>query len=43
MESLEPYRTWPLVDLPLGSKTIGCKWILKKKLKPDGIVEKYKV
>ena len=42
MESLESNRTWHLVELPLGCKTIGCKWILKKKLKPDGTIEKYK-
>ena len=28
--------------MPPGCKTIGCKWILKKKLKPDGTVDKYK-
>ena len=30
------------LDLHPGCKTIGCKWILKKKLKPDGMVDKYK-
>jgi len=30
------------VDLPLGCKPIGCKCILKKKLKPDGNIDKYK-
>ena len=29
-------------DLPPGCKSIGCKWVLKKKLKPDGIIDKYK-
>ncbi|CAJ2658083.1 unnamed protein product [Trifolium pratense] len=42
MDSLESNKTWHLVDLPPGCKPIGCKWILKKKLKPDGTVEKYK-
>ncbi|CAL9017449.1 unnamed protein product, partial [Prunus brigantina] len=42
MDSLESNKTWHLVDLPPGCKTIGCKWILKKKLKPDGSIEKYK-
>ncbi|PNX87224.1 retrovirus-related Pol polyprotein from transposon TNT 1-94, partial [Trifolium pratense] len=42
MDSLESNRTWHLVDLPPGCKPIGCKWILKKKLKPDGTIEKYK-
>ncbi|WKA09025.1 hypothetical protein VitviT2T_026704 [Vitis vinifera] len=35
-------RTWELVDLPPGAKTIGCKWIFKRKLKQDGSIEKYK-
>ncbi|RVW34319.1 Retrovirus-related Pol polyprotein from transposon TNT 1-94 [Vitis vinifera] len=30
------------VDLPPGAKTIGCKWIFKRKLKQDGSIEKYK-
>ena len=30
------------MDLPTGCKTIGCKWVLKRKLKADGSVEKYK-
>ena len=31
-----------MVDLPPGCKSIGCKWVLKKKLKPDGTIDKYK-
>ncbi|KAA0048415.1 putative Polyprotein [Cucumis melo var. makuwa] len=42
MDSLESNRTWHLVDLPPGCKAIGCKWVLRKKLKPDGSVDKYK-
>ena len=30
IESLISNRTWKLVDLPLGCKTIGCKWSLEK-------------
>jgi hypothetical protein len=26
----------------IGCKPVGCKWIFKKKLKPDGIIDKYK-
>ena len=26
----------------LGDKTIGCKWIFKRKLKSDGSIKKYK-
>ncbi|KAL0556203.1 hypothetical protein IC582_004713 [Cucumis melo] len=42
MDSLESNRTWHLVDLPHGCKVIGYKWILRKKLKLDGSVDKYK-
>ena len=35
-------KTWKLVDLPLGSKPIGCKWIFKKKIKVDGTIDKFK-
>jgi len=27
---------------PSGCQPIGCKWIFKKKMKPDGTIEKYK-
>ena len=30
------------MDLPPGSKTLGYKWIFKKKMKPDGSIDKYK-
>ncbi|RZB86742.1 Retrovirus-related Pol polyprotein from transposon TNT 1-94 [Glycine soja] len=42
MDFLESNKTWHLVYLPPSCKPIGCKWILKKKLKPDGTVDKYK-
>ena len=42
MDSLKSNQTWHLVDLPPGCKIIGCKWILKRKLKPDGSVENFK-
>ncbi|KAL0362348.1 UNVERIFIED_CONTAM: hypothetical protein Scaly_1190000 [Sesamum calycinum] len=32
------WTTWVLVE-----ENTGCKWIFKKKLKPDGSVDKYKV
>lgn len=35
-------NTWKLVDLPSGHKPIGHKWIFRKKLRPDGSIEKYK-
>ena len=42
INSLLSNKTWKLVDLPQSCKTIGCKWVLRKKLKPDGIIDKYK-
>ncbi|KAL0399984.1 UNVERIFIED_CONTAM: hypothetical protein Sradi_2341700 [Sesamum radiatum] len=43
MHSIDSNEKWKLVDLPSGCTNIGCKWIFKKKLKPDGSVDKFKV
>ena len=32
--------TWKLVDPPLGTKLIGCKWVYKYKV--DGSLDKHK-
>ncbi|KAL0315039.1 UNVERIFIED_CONTAM: Retrovirus-related Pol polyprotein from transposon TNT 1-94 [Sesamum calycinum] len=42
MDSIVSNGTWVLVDLPPRCTTIGCKWIFKKKLKPDGSIDKFK-
>ena len=42
IESIMQNHTWELVDLPLGSKPLGCKWIFKRKIKTDGSSDKYK-
>ncbi|KAL2253074.1 UNVERIFIED_CONTAM: Retrovirus-related Pol polyprotein from transposon TNT 1-94 [Sesamum indicum] len=42
MDSIVSNGTWMLVDLPPGCNTIGCKWIFKRKLKPDGTIDKFK-
>ncbi|KAJ9546855.1 hypothetical protein OSB04_019398 [Centaurea solstitialis] len=42
IESILQNNTWILVDLPSGHKTIGYKWIFKRKLRPDGTIENYK-
>jgi hypothetical protein len=34
--------TWEITDCLNGCKPIGCKWIFKNKLRPDGTIEKYK-
>eukprot|EP00253_Pinus_taeda_P014714 PITA_14714 len=34
--------TWKLVDPPLGTKQIGCKWVYKNKYKADGSLNKLK-
>ena len=42
MKTLIFNRTWKLVDLPPDCKTIDCKWVLRKKLKLDGSIDKFK-
>ena len=42
MDSLISNNTWKLVDLPPCCKTIGCKRVLRWKLKLDGTIEKFK-
>ncbi|GMP34292.1 hypothetical protein CsSME_00007220 [Camellia sinensis var. sinensis] len=42
IESMKKNHVWDLVDLPLGRKTIGNKWVLKIKRKADGSIERYK-
>src|ERR1044072_1281667 len=41
MDSIMGNKTWKLVDLPPGSKPIGCKWIFKKKMIVDGTIDKF--
>jgi hypothetical protein len=42
MDSILINGTWEICDLPVGCKPVGCKWIFKKKMKPDGTVDKFK-
>jgi len=42
MDSIISNETWELVERPFGCKPIGCKWMFKKKLRPDGTIERYK-
>eukprot|EP00253_Pinus_taeda_P015319 PITA_15319 len=43
MASLDKNEAWDLVELPAGRKTIGSKWVFKKKTNVEGKLEKYKV
>jgi len=42
MDSILSNGTWELSELPFGCKPVGCKWVFKNKLKPDGTIDKYK-
>ena len=42
MDSIMSNETRKIVKRPYGCKPIGCKWVFKKKLRPDGIIERYK-
>ena len=42
IESIMQNHTLELVDLPPGSKPLGCKLIFKRKMKIDGSIDKYK-
>ena len=42
MDALEKNCTWELVSLPLGKKTVGCRWVYTVKHNPDGSVDRYK-
>jgi hypothetical protein len=43
MDLIISNETWELIDRPYGCKPVGCKWVFKKKLRPDGTIGKYKV
>ena len=42
IDSILSNGTWELTERPYGCKPVGCKWVFKKKLRPDGTIEKYK-
>ena len=41
MDSIMANGTWEITERPYGCKPLGCKWVFKKKLRPDGTIEKY--
>nr|GFA09564.1 retrotransposon protein, putative, Ty1-copia subclass [Tanacetum cinerariifolium] len=42
MQSMKDTEVWILVELPLNGKTVGSKWLFKKKTDMDGNVHIYK-
>jgi hypothetical protein len=42
MDSIMSNGTWEVVERPYECKLMGCKWVLKKKLRPDGTIDKYR-
>ncbi|RVW81286.1 Retrovirus-related Pol polyprotein from transposon TNT 1-94 [Vitis vinifera] len=42
MDSIMFNQTWELVDLPLGSKPIGCKWVFQRKYHTDDMIQTFK-
>jgi hypothetical protein len=42
MDALDKNEAWDIFELPVGRKSIGSKWLLKKKFNAQGKVEKYK-
>ncbi|KAL0373734.1 UNVERIFIED_CONTAM: Retrovirus-related Pol polyprotein from transposon TNT 1-94 [Sesamum radiatum] len=42
LDSIMENHTWELADLPTGSKPIKCKWVFRRKIRPDGSLDKFK-
>ncbi|GJT10041.1 retrotransposon protein, putative, ty1-copia subclass [Tanacetum coccineum] len=42
MQSIKDNQVWDIVDLPPNGKTVGSKWLFKKKIDMDGKVHTYK-
>ena len=42
MDLIFSNETQELSELPFGCKPVGCKWVFKKKVRPDGTIDKYK-
>ena len=42
MESIQSNEVWDLVELPANRKPVRSKWVLKRKIKVDGSVERKK-
>jgi Reverse transcriptase (RNA-dependent DNA polymerase) len=42
MMTIEKNETWEMTDLPTWHKPIGLKWVYKKKMTPQGTIERHK-
>ncbi|KAD3337387.1 hypothetical protein E3N88_32907 [Mikania micrantha] len=42
LDSMKKNDVWDLVELPNGVKHVGCKWVFKTKLDPNGNIERFK-
>ena len=42
MKSIEENDVWDIVELHKGKKTVGCRWVYKKKIGSDGSIKRYK-
>ncbi|GJZ81782.1 retrotransposon protein, putative, ty1-copia subclass, partial [Tanacetum coccineum] len=42
MQSMKDNKVWDLVDLPSNDKSVGSKWLFKKKTEMDGAVHTFK-
>jgi hypothetical protein len=42
IQSMDDNQVWNLIDPPEGLKTIGCKWVFKRKTDMHGVVQTYK-
>jgi len=40
IDSVLSNETWDVLECPYGWKPVGYKWLFKKKLRPDGTIEK---
>ncbi|CAN1152027.1 Retrovirus-related Pol polyprotein from transposon TNT 1-94, partial [Linum perenne] len=42
LQALQKNQTWDLVTLPIGKKTVSCKWVFTVKYMSDGTIERFK-
>jgi len=42
IRSLQKNSTWEVVDLPIGKKSVECRWVFTIKHKMDGTIERFK-